>query len=337
MKATEIIQSFGDLLKAAVIAEKKFNKSPWYRGHSSTSPNWKLRPSVFRSQTLANNESELMTQFVLHAHARREKCPEKNTDWLSLMCHHGLPTRLLDWTESILIACYFAICEEKGESATIWALNPIQLSKSQVDEQAEYAMGHIRILSIANAIHSRDNQPRPTLPVFPPHIDLRMMVQQSRFTIHGSPTPLEELDGHSEFLVKFDIPADIHKPLKNDLNRIGIHMGSLFPDLDHLALQRTLFVWRRSTGAQGVDADAELFQSVCGCLGMATARGCVAYLMVLDDLHRVLQAAPARRVRQGQSLDQRVHGSVDLVPRDLRIFPPAAGSSDVPETSGSLE
>ena len=95
-------------------------------------------------------------------------------------------------------------------------------------------------------------------------------------------------------------------------------------------------MWRRSTGAQVVDVDAELFQSVCGCFGMATASGCVACLMVLDDLHRVLQAVPARRVRQRQSLDQRVHGSVDLVQRDLGIFPPATGSPAAPETSGSL-
>ena len=101
-----------------------------------------------------------------------------------------------------------------------------------------------------------------------------------------------------------------------------------------LALQRTLSVWRRSTGAQSVDADAELFQSVCGRLGMATASGCDACLMVLDDFPRVLQAAPARRVRQGKRLDQCVRGSVDLVQRDLGIFPPAAGSFVAPETSG---
>ncbi len=104
-----------------------------------------------------------------------------------------------------------------------------------------------------------------------------------------------------------------------------------------LTLQRTLFVWRRSTGAQGVDADAELFQSVCGCFGMATASGCVVCLMVLDDIRCVLQAVAACRVRQGERVDQCVRGSVDLVQRDLRIFPPAAGSPAATETSGSLE
>ena len=59
--------------------------------------------------------------------------------------------------------------------------------------------------------------------------------------------------------------------------------------------------------------DSELFQSVCGCLGMATPGCGDACLMVLDDFHRVLQAVAACRVRQGERRDQRVRGSVDLV------------------------
>ena len=104
-----------------------------------------------------------------------------------------------------------------------------------------------------------------------------------------------------------------------------------------LALQRTLFVWRRSTGAQVVEIDSELFQICCGCFGMATPGCGDACLMVLDDLHCVLQAVAACRVRQGERVDQCVRGSMDLGQRDLRIFPPAAGLPALTETSGSLE
>ena len=93
----------------------------------------------------------------------------------------------------------------------------------------------------------------------------------------------------------------------------------------------------RSTGAQVVEIDSELFQICCGCFGMATPGCGDACLMVLDDLHCVLQAVAACRVRQGERVDQCVRGSVDLVQRDLRIFPPAAGSPAATETSGSLE
>ena len=70
---------------------------------------------------------------------------------------------------------------------------------------------------------------------------------------------------------------------------------------------------------------------------MATPGCGDAGLMVLDDFPRVFQALPACRVRQGERLDQCVHGSVDLEQRDLRIFFPAAGSPAATETSDSLE
>ena len=70
---------------------------------------------------------------------------------------------------------------------------------------------------------------------------------------------------------------------------------------------------------------------------MATPGGGDAGLMVLDDFHGVLQAFPASRVRQGERVDQRVRGAVDLVQRDLRIFPPADGLLAATETSDSLE
>ena len=106
---------------------------------------------------------------------------------------------------------------------------------------------------------------------------------------------------------------------------------------NYLALQRTFFAWGRSTGAQVVEIDSELFQICCGCFGMATPGCGDACLMVWDDLPCVLQAVAACRVRQGERVDQRVRSSVDLVQRDLRIFPPAAGSPAATETSDSLE
>ena len=107
-------------------------------------------------------------------------------------------------------------------------------------------------------------------------------------------------------------------------------------DADYLLLQRTFRAWRRSTGAQVVEIDSELFQIFRGCFGVATPGCGDACLMVLDDFHRVLQAVAACRVRQGERLDQCVRGSVDLVQRDLRIFFPAAGSPAATETSDSL-
>ncbi len=70
-----------------------------------------------------------------------------------------------------------------------------------------------------------------------------------------------------------------------------------------LTLQRILFAWRWSTGAQVVEIDPELFQVVHGCFGMATPSGGDACLMVLDHFQGVLQAVAACGVRQGERLD----------------------------------
>ena len=70
---------------------------------------------------------------------------------------------------------------------------------------------------------------------------------------------------------------------------------------------------------------------------MATPGCGDAGLVVTDGFDSLLQLVPASGAPQGQRLDQCVYGAVDLVQRDLRIFPPAAGSPAATETSGSLE
>ena len=83
--------------------------------------------------------------------------------------------------------------------------------------------------------------------------------------------------------------------------------------------------------------DADLFEPVCSCFRMATPGCGDAALVVTDGFDSLLQAVPASGAPQGQRLDQRVHGAMDLVQRDLRVFPPAADLLVGPETGGSLE
>jgi len=88
-------------------------------------------------------ERYLTNLFYTRARTRHTNCPN-DTDWggwLALMQHYGLPTRLLDWTHSPLVAAYFASkyqYDDKpgsvhniSDDAAIWMLQPEWLNESQ--------------------------------------------------------------------------------------------------------------------------------------------------------------------------------------------------------------
>lgn len=83
----------------------------WFRGHSKQ--NYKLLPSVLRPTPDGKyyDESKLLSEFV----RRHPEAKDKHTNILEILTyaqHYGLPTRMLDWTENLLIALYF-VCEDK--------------------------------------------------------------------------------------------------------------------------------------------------------------------------------------------------------------------------------
>lgn len=100
-----------------------------FRGQSNSS--WNISTSIERiipyfdkySSLLRKSELDVLTDFQRHAANYIEYKPEINNyiDWLSLMQHHGAPTRLLDFTRSIYIAAFFA-SENYTDSAAIWAI-----------------------------------------------------------------------------------------------------------------------------------------------------------------------------------------------------------------------
>ena len=105
------VRNINDLMSAAEQAIGQFTE-PWWRGHGRS--DWTLVPSVYRLQSTWNEirfEQNILGRFVQRARTRHSPCPPDGdfAAWLYLAQHYRLPTRILDWTESILIAAFFAV------------------------------------------------------------------------------------------------------------------------------------------------------------------------------------------------------------------------------------
>jgi hypothetical protein len=123
----------------------KFPYGIWFRGHPRSCYN--LEPTLFRehvheelicdekrkhcideSRDLSYySESSMLKHFMLRVNSNNSGM-DSTLDWLCLMQHYGIPTRLLDWTESILIALYFAVKEKNECDGYIFALNGARLN-----------------------------------------------------------------------------------------------------------------------------------------------------------------------------------------------------------------
>lgn len=210
----------------------------WWRGQSNAE--WDLIPSLYRNCN-PSHEYYMYTTFRDKARVRHSQCPQKSDlrSWLFLMQHYGLPTRLLDWSESILIALYFAVeaVNLRGKDGVIWALSPVKLMYDQCGVfEAPVSDNLLASPLFDDAFGDVDKQEnRIILPIIPEHIDLRQMVQQSAFTIHGLNVALNLLENSKSFLAKIVIPDECKNNFLMALDYFGISDSMVFPDLEHLA------------------------------------------------------------------------------------------------------
>lgn len=193
-------------------------------------------------------EQHLLRNFRKYAH---RDVVEKDSvwDWLAVAQHRGLPTRLLDWTYSPLVACHFATrdIEKYNIDGCIWMVNfldaqnflPINL-REKLEEFGGYVFTTTLLSSSIEKLKDLKHHYDEVFPVFmePPSIDDRIVNQYALFSFMSDPAcSLDDwLKNHPELVRKIIIPADFKWEVRDKLDQANITERVLFPGLDGLSM-----------------------------------------------------------------------------------------------------
>ena len=247
--------TLSELIEIVHIVEDRFQEQIWFRGQANSA--WNLVPSAHRRHPIL--ESQFAHHFRLRAPSLYKSCPDHKdyAAWLPLMQHYGLPTRLLDWTESVLVAAYFALLQEPTSvCASIWLLAPGSLNKQSFGYIIPFLTDE-RVNPLAIAAFSGRAVPecQYSAAVLAPRTDQRMIAQLCNYTIHGNREPLEKHPAASLFLARINIPLASQDKIRKDLSIAGMKRSSLFPDLTNLAQELRNI---RALGLNGEDLESEV-------------------------------------------------------------------------------
>ena len=203
-----------------------------FRGHSHLDFN--LTPAIARpddlvGDSLKKKESEIYEEFLrLGSMLIDDMKISGDWDKLALAQHHGLPTRLLDWTSSPLIALWFA-CANKRKT-----------------DKADRAIWIFKIDEDRDKVDIRDPANTPFSDVYPrifkpAHITERIRLQAGWFSVHDIASEngnksLEELSSMESRLEKIIIPNDCALGMLKLLDLFHINASTLMPDLTGISL-----------------------------------------------------------------------------------------------------
>lgn len=236
----------------------------WFRGAGNSShtlvPSLYRHPKIKTPDELLALESQLLTRFRERAQPMVGKqLPQDKLEMLFLMQHHGMPTRLLDWSENAFIALFFALStverDESGDptgSACVWLLRPISWNKTvqaHITYSGEpFSVGDSRLTHGYVEIGDRTQLMDKPIAVYGVHNSPRIVSQRGVFTMFGrSPLPLEDHFSDGDFpensLIKIEVRKSYQDDMLKQLMSLGIMDSTVYPDLDGLAREI-----KRSTG-----------------------------------------------------------------------------------------
>ncbi len=194
----------------------------------------------------AKVEGHMVRNFTKYAYAETG-AKESFWHWLALAAHHGLPTRLLDWSYSPFISLHFATAtlDKTDTDMAVWCVNFVDSNKTlspslretMIDEGSQVFSTEMldRAAADLNAFDALSSEPFLIF-IEPPSLDQRIVNQFALFSIMSSPDEVLDdwLDGRPEEHKKVIIPARLHWEVRDKLDQANINERVLFPGLDGL-------------------------------------------------------------------------------------------------------
>lgn len=231
------IRSLTELIKHLKKDTTDYDGPVWYRGQSNKE--WRLI-ATFARPGHTSSEQNLIKKFKQNATLLLNPRPSKDIEWLFIMQHHGVKTRLLDWTESPLTALYFAVRKKSKHDGVLWVLLPVDLNKcsnvrpdfpKDIPSFEDEALKNYSPESFAGEKTSK----LYPLAAIAPRNNSRMQAQLSVFTIsHRDDTPIEDI-GEKKHAWRYIIPKEHKEQLKAELKLLEISKFQLFPELSSIA------------------------------------------------------------------------------------------------------
>jgi hypothetical protein len=188
------------------------NETRFYRGQQDAT--LALRPSIGRDDPadsrLLAQEQLLLKAFKDRAVAYLQTPPATTVEWLLVARHHGVPTRLLDWTLSPLVAAFFACEQSSTEDSAVWFFAQREFWFSDASPLDPWKLEHKYV-----AVRPRALNPR-------------FITQRSVVTVHRDPTEPFVLDE----MCKVTIPWTNRPSILREIVEAGVDRSVLFPGLD---------------------------------------------------------------------------------------------------------
>jgi hypothetical protein len=239
-----ICNNLTEYIIASLNAYVKFGQfNTWFRGVNKSE--FCLIPKIYRSPkkdaTFFELEASLTEDYLVRSAPISCISPQNVWHQYAEMQHHGLPTRLLDWSRSPLVALFFALTGDGGHECAVWAISPFifnekmggrayvpvpGITRSVIDRYLPYPL-----------IKSSNRMPIYPRAIEPTYTNRRIVAQQGCFTVHGSSSDnIENYPDANSYLIKIVISDTANNnELRSQLYFLGIRQDYIYQDLDSIA------------------------------------------------------------------------------------------------------